>query len=102
MKLLLVPDPTSPHSEDAFCRELASRAASRGHETRVHTVPNGPLEATLDQLSATGFGLACDAVFVNSLQPAAILAADRCLGSMLIAMLAPAHPRNRGLSQPST
>ncbi|MBI5883939.1 MAG: glycosyltransferase [Elusimicrobia bacterium] len=75
MKLLLVPDPTSPHSEDAFCRELSSRAAKRGHETRVHTVPNGPLEATVEQLSATGFGLACDAVFVNSLQPAAILAA---------------------------
>ncbi|MBI5625496.1 MAG: glycosyltransferase [Elusimicrobia bacterium] len=75
MKLLLVPDPTSPHSEDAFCRELSSRAAKRGHQTSVHTVPNGPLEATIEQLSATGFGLASDVVFVNSLQPAAILGA---------------------------
>ncbi|MBI4677484.1 MAG: glycosyltransferase [Elusimicrobia bacterium] len=75
MKLLLVPDPTSPHSEDAFCRELSVRAAKRGHETRIHTVPNGPLEATVEQLSATGFGLASDLVFVNSLQPAAIAAA---------------------------
>ncbi|MFA6317479.1 MAG: glycosyltransferase [Elusimicrobiota bacterium] len=75
MKLLLVPDPTSPHSEDAFCRELAGRAAKRGHEASVHTVPNGPLEATVETLSATGFGTTSDLVFVNSLQPAAILAA---------------------------
>ncbi|MCX5796500.1 MAG: glycosyltransferase [Elusimicrobia bacterium] len=33
MKILLIPDPASPYGEDAFCRELSQRAASRGHET---------------------------------------------------------------------
>lgn len=77
MKILLVPDPTSPNAEDAFCREIAARAAKGGHETRVVAVPNGPLEAATETLSATGFGLGSDAVLVNSLQPAAILAARR-------------------------
>mgnify|MGYP001582506610 CR=1 FL=1 len=75
MRLLLIPDPTSPNGEDAFCREIARRAPQRGHETTVQAIPNGPLAATLDQLSATGFALACDFVVINSLQPAALLAA---------------------------
>ena len=75
MRLLLISDPTSPLGEDAFCREIAKRAEARGHSTSVQTIPNGPLEATLDKLSATGFALASDAVVVNSLQPAALLAA---------------------------
>lgn len=75
MRLLLVPDPTSPNSEDAFCREIVKRAGKHGHEAYIQFVPNGPLEATLDHLSATGFALSADAVFINSLQPAALLAA---------------------------
>ncbi|MBI3553559.1 MAG: glycosyltransferase [Elusimicrobia bacterium] len=75
MKLLLVPDPTSPNGEDAFCREIAKRAGLRGHETAVQAVPNGPLEASLSALSASGFAADCELVVINSLQPAALLAA---------------------------
>lgn len=53
MRLLLIADPTSPNGEDGFCRELARRAAERGHE-----------------IAAALAG--CDAVFINSLQPAAL------------------------------
>jgi glycosyltransferase involved in cell wall biosynthesis len=62
MKLLLIPDPGSPNGEDAFCREIAKRAARRGHETRV-------------QAASEGFADACDLVVINSLQQAAFLAA---------------------------
>ena len=75
MRLLLIPDATSPNGEDAFCREIAKRATDRGHETRTQVIPNGPLEATLDILSAAGFALNSDLVVINSLQPAALLAA---------------------------
>lgn len=75
MRLLLVPDPTSPYGEDAFCREIAQRAAKRGHEASIAVIPNGPLEATLDTLKAAGFAVEADAVVINSLQPAALLAA---------------------------
>lgn len=75
MKLLLVPDPTSPLGEDAFCREIAKRAEKRGHEARIEAVPNGPLEATLAQLAAAGFAYDAEMVVINSLQPAALLAA---------------------------
>jgi glycosyltransferase involved in cell wall biosynthesis len=75
MRILLIPDATSPNGEDGFCREISKRAGARGHETSVEAIPNGPLEATLDKLSATGFALSSDLVFVNSLQPAALLAA---------------------------
>jgi glycosyltransferase involved in cell wall biosynthesis len=75
MKLLLIPDATSPNGEDAFCREIAKRAAARGHETKIQPVPNGPLEATLEDLAASGFARGSDLVVVNSLQPAALLAA---------------------------
>jgi glycosyltransferase involved in cell wall biosynthesis len=75
MRILLVPDPTSPNGEDAFCREIARRAPARGHEAALQAVPNGPLDETLDRLSATGFALESDVVLVNSLQPAALLAA---------------------------
>ena len=75
MKLLLIPDPTSPLGQDAFCREIEKRAEKRGHEARIEAVPNGPLEATLAQLAASGFGYDCDVVVINSLQPAALLAA---------------------------
>lgn len=75
MRLLLVPDPTSPNGEDAFCREIAKRAKARGHETVVEVIPNGTVEDTVDRLSATGFSLSSDVVVINSLQPAALLAA---------------------------
>ncbi|MEK7383003.1 MAG: glycosyltransferase [Elusimicrobiota bacterium] len=55
MRLLLIPDPASPNGEDAFCREIAKRAHARGHLC----------VASSD----------CDAVIINGLQPAALLAA---------------------------
>jgi glycosyltransferase involved in cell wall biosynthesis len=75
MRLLLIPDPTSPEGDDAFCREISKRAAQRGHEVSIQAIPNGPLQATLDRLSATGFALNADLVVINSLQPGALLAA---------------------------
>jgi glycosyltransferase involved in cell wall biosynthesis len=63
MRLLLVPDPTSPNGIDAFCREIARRAAARGHEAVVRMADQGP-------------GAETDAVFVNSLQAEALAAAS--------------------------
>lgn len=79
MKVVFVPDPTSPNGEDAFCREMGKRAGARGHETSVVVVPNGPTAATVELLRAQGFAASSDAVVVNSLQPAALLAA-RAIG----------------------
>lgn len=76
MRILLIPDPTAPNGEDAFCREIAKRAQARGHETRIQVIPNGPLAETVDRLGATGFALSSDVVVVNSLQPAAVLGAQ--------------------------
>ncbi|MBI4060505.1 MAG: glycosyltransferase family 4 protein [Elusimicrobia bacterium] len=75
MRLLLVPDPTSPNGEDAFCREIAKRAPARGHSAAMQMVPNGPCEAAAELLAARGFAGDCDAVVINSLQPAALIAA---------------------------
>jgi glycosyltransferase involved in cell wall biosynthesis len=75
VRLLLIPDPTSPNGEDAFCREIARRAPARGHETRVQVVPNGPAEAAAELLVSEGFAGDADAVVINSLQPVALLAA---------------------------
>lgn len=75
MRLLLVPDPSSPNGEDAFCRELAKRAPARGHEASVRVVPPGPAAATAESLARERFAVDHDAVFINSLQPAALLAA---------------------------
>ena len=63
MKILLVPDPTSPNGEDAFCREICKRAPARGHSCamRAASTGPGPFEA--------------DVVVVNSLQTGALLAA---------------------------
>ncbi len=66
MKILLVPDPESPYGEDAFCRELSGRAASRGHEA---VLAGGPPEGLAPQCAAA------DAVLINSFQPAAIRSA---------------------------
>lgn len=75
MRLLLIPDPTSPNGEDAFCREIVKRAPARGHEASMQTVPTGPRGAVTDILAAQGFARECDAVVINSLQPAALIAA---------------------------
>lgn len=75
MRLLLIPDATSPNGEDAFCRETAKRAPARGHEARMQMVPNGPAEAAAELLASQGFASDADVVVVNSLQPAALLAA---------------------------
>ncbi len=61
MNILLVPDPTSPNGEDAFCREIAARAPARGHSCATRAACAGSLEV--------------DAVVVNSLQIASLLAA---------------------------
>jgi len=61
MKILLVPDPTSPNGEDAFCREIVKRAPARGHAAVMRAAVDGPVEA--------------DAVVVNSVQTGALLAA---------------------------
>lgn len=61
MKILLVPDPTSPNGEDAFCREIAKRAPARGHSCVVRAAAAGPAES--------------DAVVINSLQTRALTAA---------------------------
>jgi glycosyltransferase involved in cell wall biosynthesis len=63
MKLLVVPDPSAPYGEDAFCRELAARASARGHEVSLTA---GPVPA--------------QAVFINGFQSAPFLAA-RAAGS---------------------
>ena len=76
MRLLLIPDPTSPNGEDAFCREIVKRAPARGHSAKMQMVPNGPTRAAADLLASQGFADACDAVVINSLQPAALLAAQ--------------------------
>jgi glycosyltransferase involved in cell wall biosynthesis len=62
MKILLVPDPTSPNGEDAFCREIVKRAPRRGHECLMRAAADGHVEA--------------DAVVVNSLQKPSLLAAQ--------------------------
>jgi glycosyltransferase involved in cell wall biosynthesis len=62
MKLLLVPDPSSPNGEDAFCREIAKRAHLRGHLCVMRAASAGPAEA--------------DVVVVNSLQTGALLSAE--------------------------
>jgi len=75
MRLLLIPDPTSPNGEDAFCREIVRRAPARGHTARMQMAPNGPAEAAAELLAAQGFAADSDAVIINSLQPAALIAA---------------------------
>ena len=72
MKILLVPDPTSPNGEDAFCREIAKRGPARGHECAMRAASAGPAEA--------------DVVVVNSLQTGALLAA-RAAGTPAILRL---------------
>lgn len=75
MRLLLVPDPTSPNGEDAFCREIGKRAPGRGHAAKMQVVSNGPPEAAAELLVKAGFAEGADAVVINSLQPVALLAA---------------------------
>ena len=75
MRILLIPDATSPNGEDAFCREITKRAPARGHSATMQMVPNGPAEAAAELLASQGFAANADVVVVNSLQPAALLAA---------------------------
>ena len=75
MRLLLIPDPTSPNGEDAFCREIVKRAPARGHTAKMQMAPNGPSKAAADMLASQGFARDSDAVVINSLQPAALIAA---------------------------
>lgn len=73
MRLLLIPDPTAPNGIDAFCRTMAARAALRGDQASIHMSPNGRLEES-------------DVVVINSLQPAALLAA-RAAGKKIVLRL---------------
>ncbi len=75
MRLLLIPDPSSPNGEDAFCREIAKRASARGHSARMEMAPSGPPASAAQELVSHGFANDCDAVVINSLQPAALIAA---------------------------
>lgn len=75
MRLLLVPDLASPNGEDAYCREITKRAHARGHLCATYAAPSGPTAALAERLVAEGFATDCDAVFINGLQPAALLAA---------------------------
>jgi glycosyltransferase involved in cell wall biosynthesis len=87
MKILLVPDPASPYGEDAFCRELSQRAASRGHETALAAIPAGTPEEVQSRLGAEGFARGCDVVLINSFQAApmrAVRAAGKGLAVRLI------------------
>jgi glycosyltransferase involved in cell wall biosynthesis len=86
MRILLVPDPASPYGEDAFCRELAQRAAARGHTTALAPVPAGPREETVSRLAAQDFARDSDAVLVNSFQAAAI-EASRAAGKKVAVRL---------------
>lgn len=72
MKILLVPDPTSPNGEDAFCREIVKRAPARGHSCVMRAAVDGPVDA--------------DAVVINSLQKDALLAA-RAAGKPVVLRL---------------
>ena len=64
MKILLVPDPTSPNGEDAFCREISKRAPARGHSCAMRAASSGPGPVE------------SDVVVVNSLQAGALRAAS--------------------------
>lgn len=77
MRLLLVPDPTSPNGVDAFCREISLRAAARKHATVVRPAAQG---------SATDV----DAVFINNLQPGALKAA-KAAGKLVVLRLIDAY-----------
>lgn len=74
MRLLLIPDPTSPNGVDGFCAALAKRAGSRGHHTAIEAVHNGSLEAALKKISAPGFAAEADIVLINSVQLTALAA----------------------------
>lgn len=74
MRLLLVPDPTSPNGVDGFCAALAKRAPARGHHSAIEPLLNGSLDAALKKISAPGFASEADIVLVNSLQPTALAA----------------------------
>lgn len=95
MRLLLVPDASSPNGEDAFCRELAKRAPARGHAATMRVVPPGIPSVVAEQLARERFAADADAVFVNSLQPAALnaaRAAGRPVALRLIDSFAGASP----------
>ena len=72
MRILLVPDPTSPNVEDAFCRDIAKRAPARGHSCEIRAASAGHAAA--------------DAVVVNSLQVPSLEAA-RAAGTPVVLRL---------------
>ncbi|MDD5305355.1 MAG: hypothetical protein PHS14_19835 [Elusimicrobia bacterium] len=87
MRILLIPDPTSPNGEDAFCREIVKRAPARGHSASMQMVPNGPLKTVTEMLASQGFASDCDAVIINSLQPAALIAAKAARKPTVLRMI---------------
>ncbi|MDE2313323.1 MAG: glycosyltransferase [Elusimicrobia bacterium] len=75
MKILLIPDPTAPDGQDAFCREFAKIARDRGHETAMQPMPNGASADLLRQALSQGFAAAAQIVIINGVQPEAFAAA---------------------------
>lgn len=59
MRILLIPDQTSPNGEDAFCREIAKRSFARGHNAVISG--DASMEA--------------DVVVINNMQPEIVRAA---------------------------
>ncbi len=87
MNILIIPDPTAPNGEDALCREVSRRSLPRGHRTSVQAVPNGPLAAVIEELSAASFASKADLVLLNSLQPAPLLAARQAGKKLAIRLI---------------
>ena len=69
MKILLIPDPSAPGGQDAFCREFSKLARERGHETSAQPAPSSGAEGALKRMLSEGFAAKADVVIVNGVQP---------------------------------
>jgi len=74
MKILLIPDPSAPNGQDAFCREFSKLARERGHETSAQPAPAA--ESALEKMLSEGFAAKADIVIVNGVQPEVFKAAQ--------------------------
>lgn len=89
MRILLIPDATAPNGQDGFCAAVAQRALERGHQADIQALPPG--QASAQALAERGFARAADVVVVNSLQPAALIAA-RAAGRKTALRLVDSYP----------
>lgn len=76
MKILLVPDPSAPDGQDAFCREFSKLARERGHETSARPAPAAATESALERMLSERFAAEADIVIVNGVQPEVFKAAQ--------------------------